>query len=80
MDWKMYAFAMLLFSLVGLVTLYGLQRLQAILPLNPQNLGAVAPDLSFNTSVSFNTQHQLAKLRRRDDDELSDPDDRSGSA
>ena len=55
MDWKMYAFAMLLFSLVGLVTLYGLQRLQAILPLNPQQLGAVAPDLSFNTSVSFNT-------------------------
>jgi K+-transporting ATPase ATPase A chain len=55
MDWKMYAFAMLLFSLVGLVTLYGLQRLQAILPLNPQNLGAVAPDLSFNTSVSFNS-------------------------
>ena len=55
MDWKMYAFAMLLFSLVGLITLYGLQRLQAILPLNPQNLTAVAPDLSFNTSVSFNT-------------------------
>ena len=55
MDWKMYAFAMLLFSLVGLITLYGLQRLQAILPLNPQNLGAVAPDLSFNTSVSFNS-------------------------
>jgi K+-transporting ATPase ATPase A chain len=55
MDWKTYAFAMLLFSLVGLITLYGLQRLQAILPLNPQNLSAVAPDLSFNTSVSFNT-------------------------
>jgi K+-transporting ATPase ATPase A chain len=55
MNWKMYAFAMLLFSLVGLVTLYGLQRLQAILPLNPQKLGAVAPDLSFNTSVSFNS-------------------------
>ena len=55
MDWKMYAFAMLLFSLVGLITLYGLQRLQSILPLNPQNLSAVAPDLSFNTSVSFNT-------------------------
>jgi K+-transporting ATPase ATPase A chain len=55
MDWKMYAFAMLLFSLVGLITLYGLQRLQAILPLNPQHLSAVAPDLSFNTSVSFNT-------------------------
>ena len=55
MDWKTYAFAMLLFSLVGLITLYGLQRLQAILPLNPQNLSAVAPDLSFNTSVSFNS-------------------------
>ena len=55
MDWKTYAFAMLLFSLVGLITLYGLQRLQAVLPLNPQHLGAVAPDLSFNTSVSFNS-------------------------
>jgi len=46
---------MLLFTLVGLVTLYGLQRLQGILPLNPQHLGAVAPDLSFNTTVSFNS-------------------------
>jgi K+-transporting ATPase ATPase A chain len=55
MDWKTYAFAMLMFSLVGLITLYGLQRLQSILPLNPQNLSAVAPDLSFNTTVSFNT-------------------------
>ncbi len=55
MNWKMYAFAMLLFSLVGLITLYGLQRLQAILPLNPHKLGAVAPDLAFNTSVSFNS-------------------------
>ena len=55
MGWKTYAFAMLLFSLVGLITLYGLQRLQSVLPLNPQRLGAVAPDLSFNTSVSFNT-------------------------
>ena len=55
MGWKTYASAMLMFSLVGLITLYGLQRLQAFLPLNPQNLGAVAPDLSFNTSVSFNT-------------------------
>jgi K+-transporting ATPase ATPase A chain len=55
MDWKTYAFVMLLFTLVGLVTLYLLQRLQSILPLNPQNLGAVSPDLSFNTSVSFNT-------------------------
>jgi len=53
MDWKMYAFAMLLFSLVGLVTLYGLQRLQAILPLNPQNLSAVAPDLSFKHLGQF---------------------------
>jgi K+-transporting ATPase ATPase A chain len=55
MDWKTYAFVMLLFTLVGLVTLYLLQRLQAILPFNPQHLGAVSPDLSFNTSVSFNS-------------------------
>lgn len=55
MDWKAYAVALLLFSFVGLLALYGLQRLQSVLPLNPQNLGAVKPDLSFNTAVSFVT-------------------------
>jgi K+-transporting ATPase ATPase A chain len=53
MDWKVYAFSMLLFSVVGVLFLYGLQRLQGALPWNPQSLGAVTPDSSFNTAVSF---------------------------
>jgi K+-transporting ATPase ATPase A chain len=55
MDWKTYAFAMLLFNAAGLLFVYALQRLQGILPLNPQALGAVKPDLAFNTAVSFAT-------------------------
>jgi potassium-transporting ATPase potassium-binding subunit len=53
MDWKANAVAMLLFNVVGLIVVYALQRLQHLLPLNPQGLGAVTPDSSFNTSVSF---------------------------
>jgi len=55
MSWKTYTIAMLLFNLVGFLFLYALQRLQAALPLNPQGLGAVSPDSSFNTAVSFMT-------------------------
>jgi len=55
MDWKTYAVALLLFSLVGLLALYGLQRLQSVLPLNPQSLGAVDSDTAFNTAASFTT-------------------------
>src|SRR3954454_11640984 len=53
--WVTYAVTMLLFSVAGFVTLYGLQRLQAMLPFNPQHLDAIGPDLAFNTSVSFVT-------------------------
>ncbi|HYZ21308.1 MAG TPA: potassium-transporting ATPase subunit KdpA [Rhodopila sp.] len=53
--WITYAVAMLAFTLAGFVVLYGLQRLQAVLPFNPQHLDAVSPDLAFNTSVSFVT-------------------------
>ncbi len=53
--WLAYTMAMLVFSLAGFVTLYGLQRLQGFLPLNPQHFGAVPPDLAFNTSISFIT-------------------------
>jgi K+-transporting ATPase ATPase A chain len=53
MTWKTYAFAMLLFNIVGLVVVYALQRLQGVLPLNPQGLSALAPDSSWNTAVSF---------------------------
>ena len=55
MDWKTYAVAMLLFNLVGLLLLYGLQRIQSALPLNPQDLVAVRPDTAFDTAVSFVT-------------------------
>ena len=54
-SWLVYTLAMLMFSLAGFVTLYGLQRLQGFLPLNPQHFGAVPPDLAFNTSISFIT-------------------------
>jgi K+-transporting ATPase ATPase A chain len=55
MDWKSYAVAMLLFNLAGLLAVYALQRLQGVLPLNPEKLGGVSPDSSFNTAVSFAT-------------------------
>ena len=55
MNWKVYAVAVMLFNGLGLVTVYGLQRLQAFLPLNPQAFGAVSPDSSWNTAVSFAT-------------------------
>ncbi|MGD0338518.1 MAG: potassium-transporting ATPase subunit KdpA [Bacteroidota bacterium] len=55
MDWKQNAIAMLLFNAVGFFAVYALQRLQHLLPLNPQGLDAVSPDSSFNTAVSFTT-------------------------
>ncbi len=53
MDWKIYAIAMLIFNALGLIVVYLLQRVQAFLPLNPQGLGAVTPDSSWDTAVSF---------------------------
>ncbi len=56
MPWTEYAVSMLLFSLVSMIVLYALQRLQGSLPLNPQKLGAVSPaPLAFNTAASFTT-------------------------
>ena len=55
MTWSEYAVAMLLFSLAGMLLLYGMERLQQFLPLNPQGFGAPSPDLSFNTAASFTT-------------------------
>ena len=55
MNWKTYAIAMLVFNALGILILYGLQRLQSVLPLNPEALGAVSPDLAFNSAVSFGT-------------------------
>ncbi len=55
MDWKQYALALLVFSLLGVVTVYALQRLQLSLPLNPQQFANVTADSSFNTAISFIT-------------------------
>ncbi len=54
-SWQAYALAMLAFNAVGFVVLYGLMRLQGILPLNPQGFAAVSEALSFNTAMSFVT-------------------------
>ena len=51
--WTSYAFSMLMFNLAGFLLLYGILRLQDILPLNPAGMSAVGPDLSFNTAISF---------------------------
>src|SRR5580700_7390624 len=53
--WLVYAIAMLAFSMAGFLSLYALQRLQAVLPFNPQAQPAVGEHLAFNTSVSFIT-------------------------
>ncbi len=55
MRWTRYALAMLWFALLGVLTVYAMQRLQGMLPLNPQAFGAVSPDSSFNTAISFLT-------------------------
>jgi K+-transporting ATPase ATPase A chain len=54
-NWKQYTLALLLFSVIPLLVTYAIERLQAVLPLNPQNLPAVTPDLAFSTAVSFTT-------------------------
>jgi len=51
--WKAYALALIAFNAVGVLFVYGLQRLQGWLPLNPEGMANVSPDSSFNTAVSF---------------------------
>ena len=53
--WQGYTLALLVFSAITLLVTYGIERLQHVLPLNPQNLGPVPADLAFNTAVSFTT-------------------------
>jgi K+-transporting ATPase ATPase A chain len=55
MNWREYAYSMLGFTAVGLLLTYGIERLQALLPWNPQHLAAVGPDLAWNTAASFAT-------------------------
>ena len=53
--WLRYALGLLVFNGLGLLAVYALQRWQAVLPLNPQGMAAVAPDSAFNTAISFVT-------------------------
>jgi len=55
MSWKTYAFAMMLFNILGIIVVYALQRLQPFFPLNPMSMPKVSADLAFNTAVSFAT-------------------------
>jgi len=55
MDWKENAIAMLAFNALGLLLVYLVQRVQHLLPLNPEGMGPVSADSSFNTAVSFAT-------------------------
>src|SRR5215210_62159 len=55
MRWTEYAIAMLLFSVVSMVVLYLIQRMQTWLPFNPQNLANIEPSSAFNTAASFTT-------------------------
>jgi potassium-transporting ATPase potassium-binding subunit len=55
MDWKAFALAMIIFNILGILTVWILQLIQQILPLNPLGVGPVSVDLSLNTAVSFAT-------------------------
>ena len=66
MGWIEYALAMLWFNLVGALVVYGLQRLQQWLPLNPQDMAAVSPGLGVQYRDELRHQHQLAGLWRRE--------------
>ena len=54
-SWREYATALLVFNVLGVIVVYAIQRLQGVLPLNPQAFAGVAPDSAFNTAVSFVT-------------------------
>ena len=53
MGWRQYALALIAFNLLGVLAVYALQRLQGVLPLNPQGMAGVSADSSFNTAISF---------------------------
>ncbi len=53
MGWKRYALAVIIVNVLGALAVYALQRAQQWLPLNPQGFGAITPDSSFNTAISF---------------------------
>ncbi len=80
MDWKTYAIALLLFTLVGMLSLYGSAASSVCPAAQPSAFGSsqTRPGLQYRHQLHY--QHQLAKLRRRDHHELSDPDARACGA
>ena len=78
--WLSYGLAMLTFSVAGFIVLYALQRLQAVLPFNPQHLDPVVARSRLQHVGEFRDQHQLAILCARDHHELFDSDGRSHHA
>ena len=55
MGWRQYAVTLVVFNVLGVIVVFALQRLQGMLPLNPQDMAAVSADSSFNTAISFVT-------------------------
>ena len=74
MDWKQNAIAMLVFNVIGIVVVYGLQRLQQLLPLNPQAFQCRHSGFFIQYCSQFRDEHELAGIRRRNYDELLDSD------
>ena len=73
--WHVYARSVLAFSLISVLGLYALQRLQGLMPLNPTHVRSVPPELAFNTAVSFVTNTNWQNYARRVDDEPPRPDE-----
>ena len=69
-DWKHYSLHLLTFAAMSCIFTYVLLRLQTHLPLNPQAMGRLSPDLSFNATIGISHQHQLAILFGRAKHEL----------
>ena len=74
MDWRRYALALILFNFLGVLAVYALQRLQGVLPLESGRHGRSRPRFGLQHRGQLRHQHQLARLRRRIDDELPDAD------
>ncbi len=78
--WTGYAASMLALNFVGFLALYAVLRLQDVLPLNPQGMSALSPDLSLNTAVSFTTNTDWQSYGGEVDARLFRPDDRADRA
>ena len=78
MGWKTYAIAVMVFNILGLLVVYALQRLQAVLPLNPAVLGGGYSRFKLEHGGQLCHEHELARLRRGSNDELPVPDARAG--